>query len=195
MNFTVRLMLGLFISAEFFSLVSAQATLFNVYRTNYKPDKVLHYNTRLNSDCSISNDPFDVFYIQNQRRVELSSTSRDYYEPKKIEFLSRNALIYSFKALEEFSGSAARIQVYSFQSSDGTCDAWAFAEFRGNIYALESFDLKMKLIFGFPTGMEYGIAHGFETWESGNRDFPYQISESRISLCAYGDCPSDLIDL
>lgn len=190
-----KLILATYCTVFLSPILYGQTTLFNVFRTNYKPDKVLHYNVQLNSDCSIHSDPFDIFYVQNQERIELSATSRDYYNPKSIDFLGRFSLKYSFKALEEFSGSQARIQVFSFRAQNGYCDAWAFAEFRGQIYALESFDLKMKLIFGFPTGMDYGIAHGFETRESGDRNFPYLISERRISLCAYGNCPTQLTDL
>jgi len=174
----------------------AQVSLFKVYRSNYKPDKVLQYNLNINGeDCSIADDVFDIFYLQDGERIELSATSRDYYLPRVMEPLDNWSLDFSFKALEQFSGSDARIRVYTWQNQDGTCGSWSFAEFLGQIWELSHFKLTMKLIFGIPTGLDYGIATGYLATERPDGRIPWDVDRLPMTFCAYGDCPEQLTDV
>lgn len=183
--------------------------LFELKRLNYKPYKSLYYDVIVqDSNCHLKTEnPLDVYYVTNdvhKARLEMSKRSQEYFIPDKIERPDEKTLLFSFKALKEFSGASTsdskeskfqspilpRIEVLSRKSKDeNKCEAQAYFNHQGKDYPVKQIQVEFNLFLGFPIGLDYVrlyyVNSAKETKDNGKKE-----PKSIAALCLYGVCPT-----
>lgn len=151
---------------------AAAESALTVHRVNFKNTKLLHYD--LNYDarkCVINpNQPFDVYYTDTAsgaRLSELSSDSQDYFGPRIKGPAQANQVELQFKAFDEIQKATnMRGQItVKLENVDGQCRPRTEIAYQSRVprrYELLHIDIKMKLTFGFPTGVSYVLLKGKE---------------------------------
>ncbi len=141
----------------------SSATLFTLIRTNYKPEKVLHYDLVFDAKKCVINDgqPFDVYYVDAQtgeRLTEFSSNSAQYFSPRLNEaHVTKTSAELNFKALDEvrkLTGIDAKIVGVITRTPSG-CEVTAELHDGNSVSQLEEIVLKMKIKFGLPVGVQW----------------------------------------
>lgn len=146
-------------SENLFTQTSPQS-LFTIIRTNYKEDHILHYDVLVDSgSCEISSsNPIDGYYIRNGSRIDFNDKNKEYYQPNILpENKSKNHIEYNFPVLtglDTLKPEHRRI-VVDVKKTAGSCVTTAKLTYQDEQYRIHSITMKLKLIFGFPTGTEW----------------------------------------
>jgi hypothetical protein len=163
--------------------LGGSATVLQIYRVNFKPEKRLVYELNFNGDCEITkSEPFDVYYRENktgQRLEKFSNESQRYFGPQinSNDFKTYEIPLH-FRALtdiQEKLGTRAQILVRIFKEN-GKCEASAEITYRNKRFTLKSINIKMEKTLGIPTGVAWVMVNGLK--EDGS---PYKD-------CVAGEC-------
>jgi hypothetical protein len=138
-------------------------TVVQLQRTNYKPEKRLHYDLNYNpANCEIQRQkPFDAYYVDNdtgERIEKFSSDSVKYFGPKfdpsKVLPHEAELSFGAFEEIQESLGTHARL-LFRIESVNGKCEAQAEVTYKNKRYQLLRIELEVKKILGFPSGVKW----------------------------------------
>ena len=164
--------------------------LFVLTRINYKPYKILLYDARIHNSqdkrCAFyEKDPLDVYYLRITprpfKRLKMSSSSQEYFNPKDIKLHNSRYLTFSFKALQEFDKhimGTSPIHL-ELEESNGTCKLRTFSLYQGKKFELQNIKIHFNKFLGLIIGLDYVFMVG--KTEKGT---------SPIQICVQGQCPT-----
>ena len=158
----------------------SQQTLFKIIRTNYKEDHILHYDVRFGNNCEImSGAPIDGYYMRNRSRIEFNDKNKEYYEPRALaENRSESHVEFDFPILRQLDTLEPELRrIFVDVKREGSaCTATGSLIYQGESYRMKNITMKLKMIFGFPTGTEWARLEAVN--KSGKPGF----------ICLLGDC-------
>lgn len=143
---------------------SDSQTLFTLNRTNYKPNKTLHYELKFDAGaCTIDkSSPLEVYYLVDEggsvSKQAMSEDSKDYFGPTwKSSDVKADKMTFTFYALTKFENvapSERKITVV-LEKSGGECVAEAKITYGDDSYVLNGIRTKVKKLLGIPSGVEW----------------------------------------